>query len=135
MRLSKLFGRTLREVPAEAELTSHQLLLRAGMIRQLAAGIYSYLPLGWRVLHKLVEIMRQEMDAVGGQEILMPVVHPAEVWQATGRYQAPTPGPALARFRDRWGHGAIVTGKSIELLGTLQQNDYGFVLRTPSLTK
>jgi len=101
MRFSQLFGRTLREVPAEAELVSHQLLLRAAMIRQLAAGshqlllraamirqlaagIYSYLPLGWRVLAKIQAILREEMDRIGGQELLMPVVHPAEVWQATG---------------------------------------------------
>jgi prolyl-tRNA synthetase len=108
MRFSELFGRTLRQAPAEVELLSHQLLLRAGMIRQLAAGIYSYLPLGWRVLHRLEQIMREEMDRIGAQEMLMPVVHPAEVWQATGRYQAPTPGPALARFRDRWGHELVL---------------------------
>ncbi|MGB3905287.1 MAG: proline--tRNA ligase [Anaerolineae bacterium] len=99
MRLSKLFGNTLREVPAEAEMTSHQLLLRAGMIRQLAAGIYSYLPLGWRVLRKIEDILREEMDAIGGQEMRMPSVHPAELWQKTGRYFEA--GPVLVRFRDR----------------------------------
>lgn len=108
MRLSKLFGRTLRETPAETEMPSHQLLLRAGMIRQLAAGIYSYLPLGWRVLRKIEQIMREEMDAIEGQELLMPVVHPAELWQATGRWYGPSPGPSLARFKDRVGRDMVL---------------------------
>ncbi len=106
MRLSKLFGRTLREVPAEATMVSHQLLLRAGMIRPLAAGIYSYLPLGWRTLKKIEGIMRQEMDSIGGQEIRMPSVHPAELWQATGRYEET--GPVMARFRDRMGRELVL---------------------------
>ncbi len=79
MRLSKLFGRTLREAPADAEMVSHQLALRAALIRQISTGIYSYLPLGWRVLTKIAQIMREEMDAIGGQEMMMPVVHPAEI--------------------------------------------------------
>jgi len=87
MRLSKLFGKTLRQVPAEAETPSHQLLLRAGLIQQLAAGIYSYLPLGWQVLRKIEQIIREEMDAAGGQELFMPALHPVELWQASGRHQ------------------------------------------------
>ncbi|NLS77825.1 MAG: proline--tRNA ligase [Chloroflexi bacterium] len=101
MRLSNLFGRTLRETPAEADLASHQLLLRAAMVRPLASGIFSYLPLGWRVLRKIEVIMREEMEAIGAQELLMPVLNPAEIWQATGRWQAPAPGPALFRLKDR----------------------------------
>ncbi len=85
MRLSKLFGKTQREVPAEAETASHQLLLKAGMIHQLAAGVYSYLPLGWRVLRKIASIIRDEMDKAGGQELMMPVLQPLELWQKTGR--------------------------------------------------
>jgi prolyl-tRNA synthetase len=85
MRISKLFGKTLREVPAEAETISHQLLLRAGMIHQVAAGVYSYLPLGWRVLKKIANIIRDEMDKAGGQELMMPVLQPLELWQETGR--------------------------------------------------
>ena len=99
MRLSKLFGSTLREIPAEAQMTSHQLLLRAGMIRQVATGIYAYLPLGWRVLRKIEDILRDEMNAIGCQEIRMPSAQPAELWQETGRYFEA--GPVLARFRDR----------------------------------
>lgn len=99
MRMSQLFGNTLRQNPADAEMPSHQLLVRAGMIRPLAAGIYSYLPLGWRVLRNIETIMRQEMEAIGAQEMMMPFVQPAELWQATGRWQSI--GADMARFQDR----------------------------------
>lgn len=99
MRISTLFGRTLRQAPAEAELASHKLILRSALARPLAAGIYSYLPLGWRVIRKIEAIMRDEMDKIGGQEMLMPVVNPAEHWKETGRYFAI--GPELIRFKDR----------------------------------
>jgi prolyl-tRNA synthetase len=88
MRVSKLFGKTQKETPAEAETISHQLLLRAGMIHQVAAGVYSYLPLGWRVLKKIANIIRDEMDKAGGQELMMPVLQPLELWQETGRDKA-----------------------------------------------
>lgn len=99
MRMSRLFGQTLREVPADVELPSHRLLLRAGLVRPLAAGIYSYLPLGRRALTKIENIIREEMDAIGGQEITMPVVHPADIWQKTGRWYEV--GAEMARFKDR----------------------------------
>jgi prolyl-tRNA synthetase len=85
MRFSKLFGKTLRQAPAEAESVSHQLLLRAGMVAQEAAGIYSYLPLGWRVLKKIENIIREEMDKASGQELMLPVLQPFELWQQSGR--------------------------------------------------
>ncbi|MFC1979589.1 proline--tRNA ligase [Chloroflexota bacterium] len=85
MRISQLFGKTLRELPAEAETVSHRLLLKSAMIRQIAAGVYSYLPLAWRVLKKIENIIREEMDAAGGQELMMPVLQPLELWQQTGR--------------------------------------------------
>jgi prolyl-tRNA synthetase len=88
VRISKLFGKTLREVPAEADTVSHQLLVRAGMVNQLAAGVYSYLPLAWRVLKKIENIIRDEMDRAGGQELSLPVLQPLELWQLTGRDQA-----------------------------------------------
>ncbi|MFC1909573.1 proline--tRNA ligase [Chloroflexota bacterium] len=88
MRISKLFGKRLREVPSEAETVSHQLMLRAGMVSQLAAGVYSYLPLAWRVLKKIENIIREEMDESGGQELSMPVLQPLEMWQETGRDRA-----------------------------------------------
>ncbi len=98
-RMSNLFGRTLRETPSEAETTSHALLLRAGMIRAAAAGVYSYMPLAWRALRKIERIIREEMDSIGGQEIMMPVLNPAELWQQTGRWY--DIGPELIRFKDR----------------------------------
>ncbi len=85
MRISKLFGKTQRELPAEADTISHQLLLRACMIRQVAAGVYSYLPLAWRALKKIENIIREEMDKAGGQELMLPVLQPLELWQESGR--------------------------------------------------
>jgi len=85
VRISRLFGKTQREIPAEADTASHQLLLRAGMIHQVAAGVYSYLPLAWRVLKKIENIIRDEIDKAGGQELMMPVLQPLELWQETGR--------------------------------------------------
>jgi len=99
MRISKLFGKTQREIPAEADTVSHQLLLKAGMIYQVAAGIYSYLPLAWRVLKKIENIIRDEMDKAGGQELMMPVLQPLELWQETGRALAF--GKSLFTLSDR----------------------------------
>jgi len=101
MLWSKLFIPTLRDNPAEAEVVSHQLLLRAGYIRQLSAGIYSYLLLAQRSLRKISEIVRQEMDAIGGQEMLLPALHPAELWQQSGRWDVM--GDNLFRLKDRFG--------------------------------
>ena len=99
MRISKLLLPTLRESPADAEVISHQLMLRAGMIRQLATGVYTWLPLGLRVLRKVEGIVREEMDRAGGQELLMSGVLPAELWQESGRWEKY--GPELLRFSDR----------------------------------
>ncbi|MFX3839201.1 proline--tRNA ligase, partial [Streptococcus suis] len=89
----------LREVPADAEIASHKLLLRAGMARQLASGIYTYLPLALRTLHKIQAIVREEMNKAGAQELLMPAMQPAELWHQTGRWDVY--GPELVRLRDR----------------------------------
>ena len=101
MRTSQLLMPTLRETPAEAEVVSHQLLLRAGMIRRLASGLYTWLPLGLRVLRKAEAIVREEMDRAGAQEVLMPAVQPAELWQESGRWEQY--GPELLRLKDRHG--------------------------------
>ncbi|MGQ9688154.1 MAG: proline--tRNA ligase [Desulfobaccales bacterium] len=101
MRYSRLLIPTLKETPAEAEAVSHKLLLRAGMIRKLASGIYDYLPLGLRVLRKVEQIVRQEMNRAGAQEVLLPAVQPAELWQESGRWQVY--GKELLRFKDRHG--------------------------------
>ncbi len=100
MRMSNLLMPTLREVPAEAEITSHKLMLRAGMIRRLAAGIYSYLPLGIRTLQKVEKIVREEMDNAGAQELLMPALLPAEAYQASGRWEVF--GPSMFKMKDRY---------------------------------
>lgn len=99
MRVSKMFAPTLREVPAEAEVVSHQLMLRAGFLRKSAGGMYNYLPLAWRVLKKIENIVREEMDASGAQELLMPIVQPAEIWQESGRWGIY--GEEMFRLKDR----------------------------------
>jgi prolyl-tRNA synthetase len=99
MRLSHLFFSTLRDDPSDAEMPSHRLLLRAGYMRQLGAGIYSLLPLGFRANKRVEQVIREELNAIGGQEMEMPVVHPADLWRESGRYDAI--GPEMARFKDR----------------------------------
>ncbi|MCB0914069.1 MAG: proline--tRNA ligase, partial [Propionibacteriaceae bacterium] len=101
MRWSRLFIPTLREAPAEAEVVSHRLLLRAGYVRQLSAGLYCYLYLAKRSLNKIERIVREEMDAIGAQEVYTPEIHPAEVWQESGRWQAI--GDDMFRLKDRNG--------------------------------
>jgi prolyl-tRNA synthetase len=101
MRFSKMFIPTLREAPADAEAVSHILMLRAGYVRQLASGLYIYLPLCWKVMGKINAIIKEEMDAIGGQEISMPVLHPAEIWQQTGRWYEI--GDEMFRLKDRGG--------------------------------
>jgi len=121
MRMSQLFGRTLREPPSDAELVSHRLALRAGLVRFLGAGLYSYLPLGWRVARKIETILRQEMDALGAQEMLMPVMHPAELWRATGRWYSV--GPALMRVRDRSGRDYALAMTHEEVIAELARRE------------
>ena len=96
-RASQLFFPTLRDDPADAEAISHKLLVRGAFIRQVSAGLWTFLPLGWRVHEKIVQIIREEMDAIGAQEMLMPVLTPAELWKATGRYAI----PEVFKLRDR----------------------------------
>ncbi|HEU5140840.1 MAG TPA: proline--tRNA ligase [Bacillales bacterium] len=117
MRQSHTFVPTLREAPADAEAASHQLLLRAGFIRQNAAGIYSYLPLGKRVLGKVENIIREEMDATGGQELLMPAIQPAELWHETGRWEVY--GPELMRLKDRHGRDFALGATGEEMITSL----------------
>jgi len=99
VRWTKTLVPTLKEVPADAEITSHRLMIRAGFMRKLTAGAYTYLPLGWRVLNKIINIVRREMDAAGAVEIFMPALQPAELWQESGRFE--TYGPDLIYFKDR----------------------------------
>lgn len=106
MKASKLFFPTLKEDPADAEAISHKLMVRAGMVRQLAAGLYIFLPLGQRVMQKICAIIREEMNFIGAQELTMPVLHPAEVWQQTGRYDSI--GDEMFRLKDRGGRDMVL---------------------------
>src|SRR5660398_32157 len=99
MRASELFMPTLKEDPADSEAVSHRLLVRGGFVRRFSAGMYIFLPLGWRVMERVNSIMREEMNAIGGQEVSMPTLHPAEVWKETGRYDEI--GPEMFRLNDR----------------------------------
>src|SRR6201993_79822 len=99
MRMSQYFLPTMKENPSEAQIVSHRLMLRAGLIRQTSAGIYAWLPLGWRVLQNVSQIVREEQDAAGAQEILMPTIQPAELWRQSGRYE--DYGKEMLRIRDR----------------------------------
>lgn len=117
MRLSTLFFASLRDDPAEAEMVSHKLLVRAGYVRQLGSGIYTILPLGFRVQKKIEQIIREEIDAIGGQEMEMPVVHPAELWRESGRYQKI--GPEMVRFKDRGGRDMVLAMTHEEVVADL----------------
>ena len=117
MRMSKLFFQTLREAPAGAEIASHQLMLRASLVHPIAAGIFDYLPLGQRVKSKIEAVMREEMDAVGGQEVTLPVVHPAELWQQSGRWNEI--GDDMARLKDRGGRDYCLAMTHEEIMAEL----------------
>jgi prolyl-tRNA synthetase len=117
MRLSQLFFTTLRDDPADAEMPSHRLLVRAGYVRQLGAGLYSLLPLGLRVNRRVEQVIREEMDRIGCQELEMPVIHPAELWRRTGRYD--TIGPEMARFKDRAGRDMVIAMTHEEVVADL----------------
>jgi prolyl-tRNA synthetase len=121
MRYSRLFVPTLKEAPAEAEAVSHKLMVRGGFVRQLAAGLYIYLPLGQRVMDKINQIIREEMNAIGGQEVTMPVLHPAEIWQQTGRWD--TIGDEMFRLKDRSGRDMCLAMTHEEIMTWLAAHD------------
>jgi len=131
MQMSRLFSRTLREAPADTEVVSHQLLLRAGFIRQLAAGIFSYLPLARRSLHKIEQIIRAEMDAIGGQEVTMPVVHPADLWKETGRWYGI--GSEMGRFLDKSGRDMVLAMTHEEVVADLARKEIRSYRQLPVL--
>ncbi|MBZ0301086.1 MAG: proline--tRNA ligase, partial [Anaerolineae bacterium] len=131
MRMSQLFSQTLRDAPAEAEIPSHQLLLRAGFIRQLAAGVFTYLPLGWRALRKIEVVIRREMDAIGGQEISMPVVHPADLWKESNRWYEID--ESLARFEDRGGRDMVLAMTHEEVITDLVRKEIRSYRQLPAL--
>jgi prolyl-tRNA synthetase len=131
MRMSRLFSQTLRESSADAEVTSHDLLLRAGFIRQLASGIFSYLPLARRSLNKIESIIRNEMEAIDGQELTMPVVHPADIWKETGRwYQV---GSEMGRFLDKSNRDMVLAMTHEEVVGDLVRREIKSYRQLPQL--
>ena len=129
MRASRFFISTLKEVPAEAELASHRLMLRAGLIRRLAAGIYTWLPLGTRVQRKIEAVVREEMNRAGAVELSMPVVQPAELWQESGRWNAY--GPELLRFKDRHEREFVIQPTSEEVITELARAELKSYRRLP----
>lgn len=121
MRCSEMFAPTLREIPAEAEVVSHKLMLRAGMMRKAASGMYTYMPLAWRVLKKIMNIVREEMDAKGGQELMLPIVQPAEIWRETGRWDVY--GDEMFRLKDRHGREFCLGPTHEEIITALVKGD------------
>jgi prolyl-tRNA synthetase len=131
VRVSHLFATTLREAPGDADIASHQLLVRAGYVRQLAAGIFSYLPLAQRSLLKIARILREELDGIGGQEISLPVVHPAEIWQATGRWYEID--DTMARFQDRRGRDMLLAMTHEEVVAQIASTEVRSYRQLPIL--
>ncbi len=131
MRMSQLFSQTLREAPSEAEVASHRLLLRAGFIRQLAAGVFSYMPLARRSLNKIENIMRDEMNAISGQELTMPVIHPADIWKETQRwYQI---GTEMGRFKDKNNRDMVLAMTHEEVVSDLVRKEVRSYRHLPRL--
>jgi prolyl-tRNA synthetase len=131
MRMTQLFGQTLREPPADAQIASHRLLVQAGFIRQLGAGIFSYLHLAKRSITKIENILREEMDAIGGQEITMPVVHPADVWKETGRWYEI--GSEMARFYDKNKRDMVLAMTHEEVVASLLRTEIQSYKQLPRL--
>lgn len=131
MRMSKLFGQTLREAPADVEITSHKLLIRAAFIRQLAAGIFSYLPLAKRSLTKIENIMRREINAIGGQEFTMPVIHPADIWKESNRWYEI--GSEMGRFIDKNDRDMVLAMTHEEVIADLVRKEINSYRQLPKL--
>ena len=121
MKASQSFLATLKEAPSDAEVVSHKLMVRAGLIRKLSAGIYNYLPLGLKVIRKVENIIREEMNRAGAIELLMPMIQPAELWQETGRWEKM--GPELLRIKDRHDRDFLIQPTSEEVITDLARNE------------
>ena len=131
MRASNLYAPTLRETPADAETISHKLMLRAAMMRKSANGMYTFLPLGWRVIRKIEAIIREEMDAAGGQEIMMPIMQPGEIWQESGRWSVY--GQEMMRLTDRHGHDYCLGPTHEEMMTDLVRHEVRSYKQLPLL--
>ena len=131
MRMSHVFSRTLMEAPSGADSKGYELLLRAGFIQQLGAGIFSLLPLGLRSVRKIERVIREEMDAIGGQELLMPVINPADIWKETGRYYSID--KEMSRFQDRVGRDMVLAMTHEECVTDIARNEIDSYKRLPQL--
>ncbi|MFT6102717.1 MAG: prolyl-tRNA synthetase, partial [Candidatus Endobugula sp.] len=131
MRASRFLLSTLKETPADAEVISHQLMLRAGLVRKLASGLYTWMPLGLRVLRKVENIVREEMNKSGGQEVLMPVVQPSELWQESGRWQEY--GPELLRIKDRQQREFCLGPTHEEVITDMVRNEVSSYKQLPAI--
>jgi len=129
--MSRLFGETLRDAPAGIESQGHQFLLRAGYVRQLAQGVFSYLPLGWQAMLHIQQILREELTAIGGVELSLPIVHPAELWQLSGRYQSI--GAELTRFQDRRDRDMVLAMTHEEVVASLAASEISSYRQLPKL--
>ena len=121
MRFSKLYAPTLKESPADSDIRSYELLIRGGFIRKISSGVYSYLPLGWRVIQKIESIVREEMEKIGSQELMLPIIHPAELWKMTGRWD--DYGPELMKLKDRNGREFTLGPTHEEIVTYLMKNE------------
>ena len=129
MKYSNLLAPTLREVPADAEIASHKLMLRAGMMRKVTSGIYTYMPLGWRTISKINQIVREEMNAAGAQELMFPITQPAELWQKSGRWDVY--GAEMWRVRDRHGRDFCLGPTHEEVATALIANEINSYKQLP----
>ena len=127
MRYSQMLIPTLRQDPADAQVMSHKLMVRAGYIRKVAAGIYNYLPMGWRVLRKVENIIREEMNRAGAQEMLMPAVQPSDLWESSGRWQQY--GAELLRLKDRKGADFCIGPTHEEVITALVRDEVKAIVR------
>ncbi|MCD6442646.1 MAG: proline--tRNA ligase, partial [Thermotogae bacterium] len=121
MRFSNLYAPTLKEKPSSAELISQELLMRAGMVRRIVAGVYTFLPLGWKVVMKVSQIVREEMNAIGAQEFMMPIIQPSEVWKKSGRWE--DYGPEMMKLKDRHGREFALGPTHEEMITTIVKNE------------
>src|SRR5262245_17121093 len=122
MRASQFFIATLKEAPSDAEVVSHKLMMRAGMIKRLSAGVYTYMPMGLRVINKVAAIVREEMNRAGAIELSMPVVQPADLWQETGRFEKM--GPEMLRIKDRHDRDFVLQPTSEEVVTDIARQDF-----------
>ena len=130
MRTSQYLLATVKETPADAEIVSHQLMVRAGLIRKLASGLYSWLPLGFKVLNKVTQIVREEMDKSGAMEVVMPVVQPSELWEESGRWQGM--GPELLRIKDRHERDFCLGPTHEEVITDIVRNEFSSYKQLPA---